>query len=79
MALPTQHVVVEYIVHIVHKLCCILTVNYTLYLFIEHNGDVTLINYSRFKSKLIFITYKYPKRMRWTGHVVRMDDSRIRK
>ena len=29
-------------VHFVHKFCCILTDKYTLYLFIEHNRDVTL-------------------------------------
>jgi hypothetical protein len=29
-------------VHFVHKLGSVLTANYTLYLFIEHNGDVTL-------------------------------------
>ena len=40
--LGPKHVVVEYIVHIVYKLFCVLTANYTLYLFIEHNGDVTV-------------------------------------
>ena len=29
-------------VHFVHKLLCVLTANYTLYLFMEHNGDVTI-------------------------------------
>ena len=28
--------------HFVHKLFCVLTANYKLYLFIEHDGDVTL-------------------------------------
>jgi len=41
-------------VHFVHKLCCVLTANYTLYLFIEHNGDVTLKNSSKFWSSGIY-------------------------